>query len=714
MNAPAPLSPTLAQELKSAFSQIEGLPFPVHVSLTNGSFLYANQAAARLFKLESEEDIQNFNINTCFEDPAERTHLLRELAVVAPGEWYEDLPARLHIDGEHYKIRFASRPFFEDGKLVAMLNIADSMSIIEWFAEFENEIDLGLFEVDKEWNLVDCNPAMARLMGCSSVKELTGSPVADFFWNETDLKELFSEIQEKRFVRKHQVKLRRKDDAMVIVEISCSAISWEEEHIARVKGIARDITFDIIQQVNPIGLFLVTGTPHGKDIFSRVNDTFADIHGLPSADDVLGIAADSFQSPNGNNSYLKALNDAASNNEPLLDHYMEITDRMGKLHNVVVNTRYAFGKEEKIRVGAVYDLTNHVGRNKRTLETNFSAVLHTYLATIEGLRSTLRMLLKAHGQELFHERKGFNLNQATQEVEQHKARLTDLLQQLYAVAEDRKATAPQLQRMEKFWQKATTQNESEKSNAAWIRLNLIEIKKELYLARTLNLPRELLKSVRVETEELLRLSSMISVSISLDEINERIHDMYFFRDYLRRGEVEKSDMKQANFIPILNNSIQFLEEFASINKVTIKQLFNPREVILIMCNESVLSRALHSLLHNAIKYSWNKGQERRPWVEVKVEKKNETLELIIENWGVPIRKEEFENDLIYEFGIRGKESDDRNRAGTGIGLFDARDIIVKHGGSLRITSEPTFGNLPDVYTNPFITRSYVNLPLIKP
>lgn len=713
MNAPAPLSPSLLQEVRSAFEQIQSLPFPVHVSVVSGNFLFANHAAAKLFRLDSEEELRNFNINTCFEDPGERAFLLRQITHVPAGQWHEDLTARLKIDGEHYKIRFASKPFFEDGQLVAMLNIADSMSIIEWFAEFENEIDLGLFEVDKDWNLVDCNPAMAKMLGCDEVKALKGLPVSGFLWNNADGDDLLAEIQQHKFIKKKQVKLRRKDDAMVIVEMSCSAVTWEEGHIARVKGIARDITFDIIQQVNPIGLFLVTGTPTGKDIFSRVNDTFAHIHGHHSADEILGLDADRFQSLNGNSNYLDALNKAAQNNESLLDHYMEITDRLGNAHNVVVSARYAFGKEEKIRVGAVYDLTNHVGRNKRTLETNFSAVLHTYIATIDGLRSTLRMLMKAHGQDLFRSDEEFDRKRAAQEIERRKTRLDHLLTQLYLVAAERNPDESHVQRIAKHWRNTSTHNDSEKSNAAWMRLNLIEIKKDLYQIRSLNLPKELFKAVRAETEELLRLTSMVSISISLDELNERIHDVYFFRDYLRRGDAEKHDLKPVNFTGILINAVQFLEEFASLNGVTIKQLFNTREVIQIACNESVLSRALHSLIHNAIKYSWSKGQERRPWVEIRLEKKNDTIELVIENWGVPIRREELENDLIFQFGKRGKESDDRGRAGTGIGLFDARDIIVKHGGHLRITSEPTFGNLPDVYTNPFITRVYVTLPLNK-
>lgn len=708
----SPISPTIFHEVKTAFEQIQNLPFPVHVSDANGRFLFANTAAKKLFRLHDDLQGQPFNIISCFEDPAERTHLLRLVKKTPAGQWREDLTARLLIDREHYKMRFASTPYYENGQLVALLNIANSMSIIEWFKEFEDELVLGLFEIDKEFKIVDSNAALVTMMGYSSLSEIKNKPVADFLWNSNDVDDLFGELRKNSLLKQKQVKLRRKDHAMVIVEMSCSTIQWEEGHIARVKGILRDITFDVIQEVNPLGLFLISSKTTGEDIFSRVNGTFAHIHGYDSPDEILGLSASTFQ-PNTNEDYLDALNKAAAAGEFLLDHFMDIIDKNGEKHNVVVNARYVYGEAEKIRVGAVYDLTNHVGKHKRTLETNFSAVLHTYIATIDGLRSTLAMLLKAHGHDLLKGEAQLDRPRVAQEIERHKTRLGNMLEQLLQVAKERGTDESKFALMQKYWRNLSISHDTEISNASWLRLNLIEIRKHLDSLRNLTLPRELLKGVRAVVEDILRLTSMVSISISMNELNERIHDFYYFRDYLRRGEVERPELKPHNLISILNNSIQFLEEFASLNGVTIKQGFNTKDNITVACNDAVLNRAFHSLIHNAIKYSWSKSQERRPWVEIKVEKKQDTVELTIENWGVPIRKEELENDYIFQFGKRGKESDDRGRAGTGIGLFDAREIILRHGGTLALTSEPTAYNQADVYTNPFITRTYIVLPILK-
>ena len=145
----------------------------------------------------------------------------------------------------------------------------------------------------------------------------------------------------------------------------------------------------------------------------------------------------------------------------------------------------------------------------------------------------------------------------------------------------------------------------------------------------------------------------MSLSLSLDELNERIPEFYYFRDYMRRKDTEMQDAKPQNLIPVLLDAAQFLEEFASIRKVAIAQHFNPQDNILVRCNKGALNRAFHCLLHNAIKYSWSKRGDNPPYVDIRLEKKQDTIEIVIENWGVAIRREELENDLILKFGQRG-------------------------------------------------------------
>jgi signal transduction histidine kinase len=81
-----------------------------------------------------------------------------------------------------------------------------------------------------------------------------------------------------------------------------------------------------------------------------------------------------------------------------------------------------------------------------------------------------------------------------------------------------------------------------------------------------------------------------------------------------------------------------------------------------------------------------------------------------ENWGVPIKKEEIEQHLIFKVGYRGRLSGDRGRVGTGIGLADAQRVAQKHGGDLVVKSHPAVGSRnEDDYTQPFITSVIMKL-----
>ncbi|MCB0527874.1 MAG: PAS domain-containing protein [Saprospiraceae bacterium] len=708
------LPPALREEIGQAFERICDLPFPIYASDKDGVFLFANEQAVEFFGLDPGVNLTDYKVGTFYEDPKEREYILRQLQQVSPGAWRSDLTVRLKIHDALQKIRFVSRPYFdEEGQLAGLLCIASSMSEIEWFAEFEEMIQAGFFEVNKSLIITDCNRTFSEMLGYGTPAELKGKSLREISWEPEKASELLRNIIDHPHLEHLRFKLLRRDGAMVIVKMNCIGVADETGSVARIKGTVSDITFEIIQNDLPAGLFLVSTNAQGEEIISRASTKFAQIHGYQSMNDILTLPISSFHSNPASYSAFKAeLDKAAQNNQPLLDYFMEIQDKQGKRRNVVVNVCYAADGRKDLRVGAVYDVTDHLRGHMRTLETDFSSVLHTYIATINGLRDTLYMLMKAHGQDVQKDEMHIDRDRAAAETSSHKKRLEDQLAELRNIAEERGLAMSVFDRLQQLLMLLSKEGGSgkEKDNAAIIRRILIKFRKNLEELKHQNLPRELVRGLRSEVDEMLRLTSMISLSMSLDELNERIMDFNFFRDYLRRGDMVQHDMKRQNLVSILGDVVNYVAEFASVNRVSVNQHYNVRDQVYVNCHKTSLNRALHNLLHNAIKYSWSKGADRQAWIDIRMEKKPNYVEISIENWGVPIRKEELENGRIFLFGTRGRESDDRDRSGTGIGLYDATDIISKHGGSLRITSEPTFGNLPEVYTNPFITRAIVTLP----
>ena len=133
-------------------------------------------------------------------------------------------------------------------------------------------------------------------------------------------------------------------------------------------------------------------------------------------------------------------------------------------------------------------------------------------------------------------------------------------------------------------------------------------------------------------------------------------------------------------------------------------------------DEHDLVRALANLIHNGIKYTWRRERAQRSWVTIRSTISEGMVDLVVENWGVPIAREELDRDLVFQIGYRGKWSTDRGRSGTGIGLSDARRVAENHDGELLVESRPAAAgrhdpDSPGYYQQPFLTTVTLRLPL---
>lgn len=136
-----------------------------------------------------------------------------------------------------------------------------------------------------------------------------------------------------------------------------------------------------------------------------------------------------------------------------------------------------------------------------------------------------------------------------------------------------------------------------------------------------------------------------------------------------------------------------------------------REHVVVEVDERSIARALSNLLHNAVKYSWARHAERDPWVSINTRVSGDKVFIEIENWGVPITKDELQQGLIFQIGYRGRLSSDRGRVGTGIGLTDALRVAQMHGGDVSVRSMPAvFAGNEDDYSQPFLTTVSLSLP----
>jgi len=102
-----------------------------------------------------------------------------------------------------------------------------------------------------------------------------------------------------------------------------------------------------------------------------------------------------------------------------------------------------------------------------------------------------------------------------------------------------------------------------------------------------------------------------------------------------------------------------------------------------------------NLISNAAKFSPSKET-----IKVSVTQSHKKAKIAITNLG-PVIPEDIQKTLFEKF-VRGDNFDNRNANGAGLGLNIAKEIVLKHNGSIDYISNPTDG-----------TTFFVELPLLS-
>ena len=91
---------------------------------------------------------------------------------------------------------------------------------------FERNL-VGLYRTDEEGRILDCNDALATLLGCESREELLGSRATDFYFDVADRQDVLRKLDERSGLTNQELRLRRKDGTPIWVLESATRIEWE-------------------------------------------------------------------------------------------------------------------------------------------------------------------------------------------------------------------------------------------------------------------------------------------------------------------------------------------------------------------------------------------------------------------------------------------------------------------------------------------------------
>jgi signal transduction histidine kinase len=173
----------------------------------------------------------------------------------------------------------------------------------------------------------------------------------------------------------------------------------------------------------------------------------------------------------------------------------------------------------------------------------------------------------------------------------------------------------------------------------------------------------------------------------VDRSIERIKGMRaLINDMLDLTRVESQNGKEFkssyNLSLIVRRIIETLEPMAE--ERSIKIYANLPIECSYSCNENEMAIIFNNMISNAIKYNINKGK-----VIISLNETKENIEIITEDTGIGMSKEEIE--LLFKEFVRIKNKQTRNIEGSGLGLSLMKKIVDKYSGQIITESQPEKG-----------------------
>ena len=493
-------------------------------------------------------------------------------------------------------------------------------------------------------------------------------------------------------------------------------------------GYLRDVTAEEVRRrvdELPVGFYILRRDEKGRERIAYASDGFARLYGFAPPDDALGRdIRDLFPSEDNYQDFKRLLHQRTQGDKgSMLGWKNEVRARDEQPKFVTADMAWRLDPKGIVeRWGVLRDVSQdeffaaHVH--------DYAVVLHTYSTALIGAQHALDALRVLMQPDPFERRKG-GAAALDHEVEPllkaQQGRLEDALRAILNQAQERGLHDAILERFAEYLERL---EELSAYALAWRLPVYLELGgRVLHHIQSLRakrppapqpwFAREVLREARVAAWDLARLAALTLIYQSERHLLEVDGEIRLFRDFWTQP-VRPQSNEVVDLTAILEHSMLGLDEFARKRGVRWRRYGTWPERAPVRGDARALQRAFSHLLHNAIKYSWLRA--KGTWVGVRVTARDDEQGrwwlVEIENYGVGIAQDELE--AIFQFGYRGRLSQDRARVGTGIGLYDARRVIRAHHGDLTLESRPAY-DAPDQAEaptpgRPFLTTARVWLP----
>ena len=172
------------------------------------------------------------------------------------------------------------------------------------------------------------------------------------------------------------------------------------------------------------------------------------------------------------------------------------------------------------------------------------------------------------------------------------------------------------------------------------------------------------------------------------ETNEKM--IQLVNDLLNVARIEEGrfgyEFKQDDIMNVIQNAIEFVKVSAREKGVTVDMTTPNVKPPLFVFDVNKVTLALQNLVDNAVKYTLPGGK-----VSLDIGMQDEYLKVNVRDTGIGIPEKQI-NMLFTKF-FRADNALHMQTSGSGLGLYLAKNVAVRHGGSLRVESKEGVGSV---------------------
>jgi PAS domain S-box-containing protein len=706
------------------------LPIGVYLVAPEGRFLECDRRVRAILKLPPEGP-PNASILDFYRDPAERARLLHETQEAeGRGKHLERQLIAFQVEGREVWVRDYCRSL-RDPETDAVIGYAGCLVDVteeERYQRLFERLPAGVYQVDADDRLVRVNEAVVRMFGYESGAEMEGRHVEDLYADPGQARVLRAQVQKEESVVNRVEELVKKNGETFFVSVSAFQSLAPDGSYAGREGTLLDVTAEerYRRSLNdvPVGFYEVR-LKEEEDVISQCNEQFARMFDFDNVDEVIETRIlQLYANPDDYRRFRETIRAKDQEGEPLLGFHLRVRSHAGREFVIEVNSRLIHGRSGAIvgRTGVVRDVTAEVKLRERLDEmlNDIGQVLHPFSSMLLMVQHALTPLGKALGPTPFEGDKALTAEEVDAALIEPAARAAGSLAKLLALADaGRGATALSAEQWDRLaallrlfqeYRRRISVPEFRPSALRDASRKVIEICADVQRGR---LPREPVRQVQRDAEALERLACHVDLLQARTAVLQMDHQVRTLRDFVTTGARAEEPRSVRRLSDLVSQAIRDLAGFARNQGVEIRRQDDCPKALVRVAERDVV-RALTNLLHNAIKYSWHPDPQRPRWVAARSFVVEGQARVAFESYGVPITRQEIDQELIFQIGYRGVLSRDRGRLGTGIGLLDARNVAHSHGGDVSVDSRPASpGAAEDNYTGPFVTTATMTLPLYE-